>query len=187
MELNESNTDSCYENTLSQLSDIKEDEDDNDFDDKKKHMIPFIYKCGDCSKSYKTSGYLFKHTNEQHGGKKCPDCDERFTSSSRYRFHINKHTGLRYSCIKCGKEFYYKANLTTHTNIHLGIKPHQCSTCKKTFSDRSACMRHEKLHSRVGKFETFCSVCGKSLVMAGRLEEYMKIHGGRKFSQEEKV
>ena len=126
-------------------------------------------------------------TNEQHGGRKCPDCDERFNTSSRYHFHINKHTGLKYSCIKCGKEFFYKANLTTHTNIHLGIKPYHCSTCEKSFSDRSACMRHEKLHSRVGKFETFCSVCGKGLAMAGRLEEHTKTHGGRKFSQEEKV
>ena len=41
-------------------------EDNNDSDDKKTHMIPFRYDCGDCSQSYRRSGLLFKHTHHSH-------------------------------------------------------------------------------------------------------------------------
>ena len=187
---NESNTNSCgskqkFGDKL--LSQLIYDEGEDDINDKKKHTIPFSYECGDCSQDYRKSGLLFKHTNEHHGGRKCPDCDERFTSSSPYHLHIKKHASFKYSCNECDKEFSTKSNLTTHKNIHLGIKPHKCSKCEKSFSDRSACMRHEKLHSRVGKFEKYCPDCGKGLAMAARLEEHMKTHGGKKFSQEEKM
>ena len=168
---------SCITEDISQM---KLDEfttvDNNDSDDKKTHTIRFSYDCGDCSQSYGRSGLLFKHTNEQHGGRKCPDCDKRFKLSSPYHLHIKKHTDLRYSCIKCGKKFNTKTNLTTHTNIHLGIKPYQCTKCRQSFSDRSACNKHKKIHSKEEHFETFCSVCGKGLATAGQLEEHMKTH-----------
>ena len=185
LQLIDSTTNSCNAEIRSVSSNVQKDEDDSD--DKKTYLIPSGYRCVDCSKYYRRVQLLFKHTNEQHGGRKCPECDKRFASNSPYNIHIIKHTSLRYSCIKCGHEFYSKSSLITHTNAHLGIKPYKCAKCEKSFSDRSACIRHEKLHSRGGEFETTCSVCGKGLAMAARLEEHMKTHGSRKFSQEEKL
>ena len=160
MKLDESTTVGC--DTLIDSRNVKEDEDDNEIKDKTTHMIPYSYACVDCSQCYRNASLLYKHTNKQHGGRKCPDCDKRFNLSSPYHLHIKRHTGRRYSCIKCGKRFHAKSELITHTNIHLGIKPYHCSKCEQSFSDLSACMRHEKIHSRGGNFETFCSVCGKA-------------------------
>ena len=154
---------------------------------KKKHMLPFNMNCEDCGQNFRKSGLLFKHSNEQHGGRKCPDCDKRFTGSSPYNLHVKKHTGLMYGCNLCGKEFTSKASLTTHTNIHLGLKPHQCSQCEKAFTDPAAKIRHEKLHAREGNCEAFCPICGKGLARTANLEQHMKTHSRKNFSMDEKV
>ena len=116
MKLDESTTVSCE--TLSDSRNVSEAKDNNDSDDKKTNMIALSYDCVDCPKLYSKSSLLFKHTSEQHGGRKCPDCDKRFNLSSPYHLHIKKHTALRYSCIRCGHKFNTKSNLITHTNIH---------------------------------------------------------------------
>ena len=40
--------------------------------------------------------------------------------------------------------------------IHLGIKPYQCSICKRQFTDNGACKAHMKTHTGENKHVSQC-------------------------------
>ena len=52
-------------------------------------------------------------------------------------------------CSKCEKTFTQKAYLKTHELILTGKKPHGCSKCDKTFTQKGTLKRHELIHTGV--------------------------------------
>ena len=56
--------------------------------------------------------------------------------------------GTEYHCDICGKTFDRSDNLNTHSSIHTGEKPFECTRCYKTCSDKSALNRHLKAHNK---------------------------------------
>ena len=58
-----------------------------------------------------------------------------------------------YQCTACNAAFIRPEVLNDHMNFHKGIRPYKCAVCPKTYSDRSALMRHRKQHELKKKRE----------------------------------
>ncbi len=99
-----------------------------------------------------------------------------FKRKEVYIEHMLIHSGPRYRCTHCPKEFVQKSNLKRHIRqeagivrhtymhspagvaiakfcassfgrIHLGIKPYKCNYCGKDFSDKGSCNAHVRRHT----------------------------------------
>ena len=63
--------------------------------------------------------------------------------------HVTDHLKrANYQCSTCQKTFTQKSHLTVHQRIHSGAKPHMCSICGKQFSVKSNMKKHLKMHEK---------------------------------------
>ena len=80
-----------------------------------------------------------------------------------------------YKCI-CGKEFHTKENQTLHfKNIHLKIKPYQCSFCGSKFSHRNGKNYHERtFHTFIFPYKCNFANCNCQFASKSSLNYHMK-------------
>jgi uncharacterized C2H2 Zn-finger protein len=149
------------------------------------------YDCPDCGEMFTKAKDVMDHGVQEHGGLRCPDCDKRFRLRAGYNQHIKVvHKKERYPCKVCGKDFYSKQALTTHMNMHMGLKPFQCDQCEAAFAGLDSLCKHKRRACKGGVMEATCHICGKEFPRKETLVDHMKQHTQEKaqnFSMAEKI
>lgn len=121
-------------------------------------------------------------TNEQQssGNEKqrysCGICG-RILTKKAMKSHSLIHSGERpFECSVCGKTFTMAANLLRHSRLHTGLKPHLCHLCGKSFIQKVTLQDHLAIHLSDKKFK--CSICGKLFLKSKQLTEHNhRMHG----------
>jgi len=155
------------------------------------HDESLAIKCDLCDQKFAWKSTLRKHRLTVHEGKvltiPCnqPDCKRTFKSFGHRKIHIARdHLKERnHQCQECGKKFFLKDDLKTHSRIHTGVKPYSCAHCGKTFKHISHRNRHQKTaHTAAaaggadaGRPYT-CELCKKGFVGKQHLITHFRRH-----------
>ncbi|KAH9482543.1 hypothetical protein JR316_0004643 [Psilocybe cubensis] len=78
---------------------------------------------------------------------------------------VEKKTDNRqWICSECPKSFGRKGDLTRHELLHLGVKPHVCTTpgCGKAFSQYSGLKTHQNVHTKAKPYVCQLDSCNAS-------------------------
>ncbi|PPQ77678.1 hypothetical protein CVT25_011113 [Psilocybe cyanescens] len=77
---------------------------------------------------------------------------------------VKKTDSRQWSCTECPKSFGRKGDLTRHELLHLGVKPHVCTTpgCGKAFSQFSGLKTHQNVHTKAKPYVCQLDSCNAS-------------------------
>ena len=106
---------------------------------------------------------------------KCEKCPYETDHSGHYRDHLNRHMGVKpHQCPVCPKSFIRIDDLRKHESIH--ERTYECEVCGMHCADRTAMKVHAKqVHGKGGRLRLFpCTVCKKSLPTHADLERHEK-------------
>ena len=78
---------------------------------------------------------------------KCGQCLRSFVSSGVLKAHVRTHTGEKcYKCLICDATFTTNGSLKRHMSTHSEVRPFMCPYCQKTFKTSVNCKKHMKTH-----------------------------------------
>ena len=108
-----------------------------------------MFACRQCEYQGKSSRSLRAHEKARHSETRpdltCPTCGAEFSSKGGLEVHINKHLGLRETCLECGNSFSSQSVLLRHMKqTHLEGNLVTCPSCQKTFTRTDSLTRHVK-------------------------------------------
>ncbi|XP_042306290.1 uncharacterized protein LOC121921802 [Sceloporus undulatus] len=136
-----------------------------------------FHTCTECGEKYIHISGLLKHQGVHRGEKpyKCLKCGENFGTYSNFRAHCRTHTGEKqYKCLQCEMCFSSITRLRAHERIHVAV----CSSCGKSFSQKSELIEHERTHTREDSF--VCFDCGKAFEYNSELVAHVRTHKDKK-------
>ena len=95
------------------------------------------------------------------------------------RHMVSQNEELPFKCYLCERGFRNKTTLMNHENTHLGLRPHQCQSCKSNFNTSGELYRHTLyIHSR--EKPKHCTECDYMCVENEKLKRHMRIHTGER-------
>lgn len=91
----------------------------------------------------------------------CSICGKPFTSGQSLRLHEQKHGDRRYECVKCGKLFLHKTDLTRHIGyVHNTAEMlNVCDICGKEYNHKKSLHLHKRTHTDPKSI--VCKICGR--------------------------
>ncbi|XP_046408157.1 zinc finger protein 271-like [Ischnura elegans] len=122
------------------------------------------YCCSMCGKSFMSRIRYDIHISVCQSGQrlhKCVTCGKEYLTRGDLKFHMLSHDPeKKFVCHLCPKSYKQPGDLFIHVrNIHMKIKPHECSICKKRFALRKSLREHYAVHSDHRPFK--CKYCEK--------------------------
>ncbi|NWW00673.1 ZNF10 protein, partial [Machaerirhynchus nigripectus] len=80
---------------------------------------------------------------------KCNECLENFSSQGFLTVHQRRHSGHHLIlCPCCNRSFTWVSDFVRQHWTHMGVRPHQCGICQKTFKRFSHLKAHQRIHGR---------------------------------------
>ncbi|KAF7286011.1 hypothetical protein GWI33_008314 [Rhynchophorus ferrugineus] len=159
---------------------------------KKLHLTDHLElgKCPFCRRQFKIQhNTLKKHVWSVHDPQYkfcfvCSICDKVMTYESSYVKHVITHDQeqpdyrkRRCVCEICGKDIL-KKNIQPHMKGHLGVKPHKCPYCDKSFTNRKILRHHIRTHTKEKPHK--CPVCAKGFTQPYTVTIHMRYHTGER-------
>lgn len=129
--------------------------------------------CKYCEKNCTCSSAV---ENKKRATFECGVCKKQLSTKRGLKDHMNIHTGKTpYKCKVCGKCFKHQSDHSMHMAIHDNMRPlMKCSSCDKTFYQRSALNQHILLVHTQSKYK--CELCEKKINKKSNLGYHMRIH-----------
>ncbi|NXB68652.1 ZN543 protein, partial [Struthidea cinerea] len=79
----------------------------------------------------------------------CNECMENFSSQGFLTVHQRRHSGHHLIlCPCCNRSFTWVSDFVRQHWTHMGVRPHQCGICQKTFKRFSHLKAHQRIHRR---------------------------------------
>ncbi|KAL6257425.1 hypothetical protein P5V15_010997 [Pogonomyrmex californicus] len=139
------------------------------------------FHCKDCGMSFAWKSTLNKHITNNHssdGPQKfvCEICPKVYSTLSQVNEHVKRdHLKQRnHICLHCGKSFFKRFDLKTHSRTHTNERPYVCRVCGKRFHHQSHIIRHERTHS--GERPYVCDICQKTFMQPSSLKAHKQKH-----------
>ncbi|KAH0819628.1 hypothetical protein MTP99_005669 [Tenebrio molitor] len=135
----------------------------------KRHMwkhAPPTHKCGDCTRSFRTSKALQSHVKHVHLGLadpvQCHVCGKSFKYYTSLNMHLISHNPephLKFTCEICDKKFALKRQYVNHLISHDTTR-FACDLCGKKLKRKENLQKHREIfHENKSKYQ--CDVCRK--------------------------
>ncbi|XP_016161678.1 PREDICTED: zinc finger protein 777-like [Ficedula albicollis] len=79
----------------------------------------------------------------------CNECLETFSNQIFLTVHQRRHSGHHLIlCPCCNRSFTWVTDFVRQHWKHMGVRPHQCGICQKTFKRFSHLKEHQRIHRR---------------------------------------
>jgi len=120
------------------------------------------YVCNVCNKKYSFRGSLSLHRRKHSGSRfHCLTCLRNFTQKSTLQYHmLAVHKRVRDNvCGICGlKSFSRATDCRRHMRSHIDSRPYVCTNCSRGFREKCHLLVHQRIHT--GEKPFICGQCG---------------------------
>ncbi|XP_055704720.1 zinc finger protein 665 [Phlebotomus papatasi] len=150
---------------------------------RRRHENPRIFKCSDCSETFRRKDQLRKHRMDHTGQFPhiCETCGKGFVNLKTLRSHLVCHRLLK--CSQCDKEVPNWTELVAHRKKeHRSV--FKCSSCDRQFHSKSRLRSHEVIHkAREERPNFICDFCGREYTRKSNLLAHIRsAHENQRYS-----